>query len=560
MSEMLPRLTWQRNILHLRNPFRLAYGVSETRHTFWLRLADDAGWGEAAIPPYYGIDDASMIAMWEAAALRTEPFPDDLAQIEAWVGSSGPAPARCALDLALHDRIAQLRGVPLHALLDLPAPVPLPTSFTIAIADPDEMARLASEASGYPILKIKLGSDDDAARLAAVRAARPGAILRVDANAGWSAEEAVARIDELERYGLEMIEQPVAKHDIAGMGVVQAHTSLPVVADESVQSLADIEALAAAGVRGINLKLQKVGGLGPGVCVLQRARELGLRVLFGCMIETSLGTTAMAHLAGLADWLDLDAPLLISNDPFDGLTYGAQAGVHVPGRPGIGALVKPAVVGIILRRITMVLKDPKLQSEFRNPRFFDAHCDTVMRVFDGGLDFVAGQDRAHIDLPRLLAAGYCIQLFAIFAPKSEYPDRDLRAFADDIIAVIKGWVEASGDRMRLVTEASHIRDTVRERGCGRRASRHGGRRSAGWQGRESGTFPSGRLAQSDPGLERQRVLRHMHGLRRAADRRGREAHRVRRGAPRDDRHVTSLRRCIRPGASDHSTTIRCQPL
>ena len=343
MSEMLPRLTWQRNVLHLRNPFRLSHGVSETRHAFWIRLADDAGWGEAAIPPYYGVDDASMIVTWEAAARRSEPFPDDPAQIEGWVGSWGPAPARCALDLALHDRIARLRGLPLHALLDLPPPIALHTSFTIAISEPDEMARLASEARDYPILKIKLGSDDDATRLAAVRAARPDAILRVDANAGWLAEEALARIDELERYGLEMVEQPVAKHDIAGMGWVQTHTSLPIVADESVRSLADVEALAAAGVRGINLKLQKVGGLGPSLRILSRARELGLCVLLGCMIETSLGTTAMAHLAGLADWLDLDAPLLISNDPFDGLTYGAQACVRVPERPGIGVLAKPDI-------------------------------------------------------------------------------------------------------------------------------------------------------------------------------------------------------------------------
>jgi membrane dipeptidase len=106
-----------------------------------------------------------------------------------------------------------------------------------------------------------------------------------------------------------------------------------------------------------------------------------------------------------------------------------------------------------------VLEYPDPESEARSPKFFDAHCDTVMRVFDGGLDFVAGQGRAHIDLPRLLTAGYCIQLFAIFAPKSQYPDRDLRTFADDIIAVIRGWVEASGGRMRLVTEAGHVRDT-----------------------------------------------------------------------------------------------------
>lgn len=331
------RLTWRSQTLHLRNPFRLAYGVTETRQAFWIRLADDAGWGEAAIPPYYGISDATMIAAWERAARQTAPFPDDPAEIAAWIGDDGPAPARCALDLALHDRIARQRGLPLHVLLGLPPPPPLTTSFTIAIAEPEEMARLAAEAARYPVLKLKLGSDDDPARLAAVRAARPDAILRVDANAGWSAEEAVLRVRQIERFGLEMVEQPVVKHDIAGMGYVQAHTDLPVVADESVQSLADVEALAAAGVQGINLKLQKLGGLGPGLRILRRARELGLRVLLGCMIETSLGTTAMAHLAGLAEWLDLDAPLLVANDPFEGIRYDDAARVHLPERAGIGA-------------------------------------------------------------------------------------------------------------------------------------------------------------------------------------------------------------------------------
>lgn len=336
MSQPPACLTWQAHTLHLRNPFRLSYGVSETRRAFWVRLADDDGWGEAAIPPYYGVADAAMIATWEAAGRRRAPFPDTLDDIARWVGLDGPAPARCALDMALHDRLARRAGVPLYALLGLPAPPPLPTSFTIAIAEPEEMARLALAAARFPILKIKLGSEDDTARLAAVRAARPDAVLRVDANAGWSAGEAVERVRQLERFGLEMIEQPVGRHDIAGMGYVQAHTDLPVIADESVQGLADVEALAAAGVRGINLKLQKVGGLGPGLRILRRARELGLRVLLGCMIETSLGVTAMAHLAGLADWLDLDAPLLISNDPFVGVRYDDAARVHAPARPGIG--------------------------------------------------------------------------------------------------------------------------------------------------------------------------------------------------------------------------------
>ena len=328
-----PWFTWQPILLQLRNPFRLSYGVSETRRSFWLRLAGDEGWGEAAIPPYYGISDDAMIAFWEQAhrlGAARPALPDDPAEIAAWIGDDGPAPARCALDLALHDRSARRRGVPLYRLLDLPAPTVLPTSFTIAIAEPAEMARLAAAAGCYPILKIKLGSDDDAPRLAAVRAARPDARLRVDANAGWTADEAVARLAGLARYDLEMVEQPVAKHDIAGMGYVQAHTDLPIIADESVQTMADLEALAAAGVRGTNLKLQKVGGLGPGVAMLRRARALGLKVMLGCMIETSIGATAMAHLAGLADWLDLDAPLLIANDPFAGITFGPGALVRVP--------------------------------------------------------------------------------------------------------------------------------------------------------------------------------------------------------------------------------------
>jgi L-alanine-DL-glutamate epimerase-like enolase superfamily enzyme len=134
-----------------------------------------------------------------------------------------------------------------------------------------------------------------------------------------------------------MVEQPVAQDDIAGLGYVQAHIDVPVVADESVQTMADVEQLAAAGVQGINLKLMKIGGLAPCLQMLRRSRELGLRVMLGCMVETSLGVTAMAHLSGLADWIDLDAPLLIANDPFEGLRYD-HADIHVPDRPGIGVV------------------------------------------------------------------------------------------------------------------------------------------------------------------------------------------------------------------------------
>jgi L-alanine-DL-glutamate epimerase-like enolase superfamily enzyme len=339
MSDSGARLTWQGLTLKLQTPFRISYGVSATRQAFWLRLADDAGWGEGTIPSYYNISDEALAAFWAAAAQRSDPFPDDPADITAWIGSEGPAPARCALDLALHDRIGRQQGVPLYQLLELPRPRPLATSFTIGIDTPEEMARQATAATNFPLIKLKLGSgDDDEARLAAVRAARPDAELCVDANGGWLPQDAVQQAQKMLAYGVSFIEQPVPKGEIEAMGRVQAQVDVPVVADESVQTLADVERLAAAGVQGINLKLMKLGGLGPALRVLKRAKELGLRIMLGCMVETSLGTTAMAHLSGMAEWLDLDAPLLIANDPFDGIRYDEQARIHLPDRPGIGAV------------------------------------------------------------------------------------------------------------------------------------------------------------------------------------------------------------------------------
>jgi len=334
------RLTWEMLTMILKNPFRLSYGVSLTRQAFWIRLAGDEGWGEGTIPPYYGVDQSDMIAYWEKASHKDEAFPDDLEGIADWVGQEGPAPARCALDLALHDRLARMRAVPLYALLGLPEPKPIATSFTIAIDTPEEMARMAAQIADYGVIKIKLGSEDDIARLAAIRAARPDVKLRIDANAGWTLAESLRYLEKLEAFDLELIEQPLPKDQIEEMGEIQKHTAIPVVADESVQTLRDIERLAAAGVRGINLKLMKVGGLIPALKMLRLARELGLRIMLGEMVETSLGTTAMAHLTGLAEWVDLDGPLLITNDPFDGVQYDRHAVLKVPERPGIGVVLK----------------------------------------------------------------------------------------------------------------------------------------------------------------------------------------------------------------------------
>jgi L-alanine-DL-glutamate epimerase-like enolase superfamily enzyme len=332
-------LTWEKQTLKLRNPFRLAYGATEERQSFWLRLRNDEGWGEASIPPYYRVDAAEMIACWERANASGKPLPDTVHQIAAWV-PEGPAPARCAIELALFDRIGKRRGVPLYQLLDLPRPRELSTTFTISIDTPDAMAAMAREIASYPLIKLKLGSDDDESRVRAVRQARPDAKLCVDANAGWTLADAVAHLKWLEQYDIELIEQPLPRDQHEGLGEVQRRTKIPIVADESVQTIQDIELLGRAGVRGINLKLMKVGGLSGGLAMVRRAREMNMKIMLGCMIETSIGITAAAHLAGLADWLDLDAPLLITNDPFDGVRYDDHARITLTDRPGIGIVRK----------------------------------------------------------------------------------------------------------------------------------------------------------------------------------------------------------------------------
>ena len=156
----LPVLSWEKQTLKLRNPFRLSYGATEERQSFWLRLRDDEGWGEASIPPYYRVDSGEMIACWQRANDANKALPDTVDQIAAWV-PDGPAPARCAIELALFDRLAKCRDVPLYQLLDLPRPRELSTTFTISIDTPDAMAAMATQIANYPLIKLKLGSDDD---------------------------------------------------------------------------------------------------------------------------------------------------------------------------------------------------------------------------------------------------------------------------------------------------------------------------------------------------------------------------------------------------------------
>jgi L-Ala-D/L-Glu epimerase len=327
-------LTAEPVTLNLRTAFRIAHGVSHQRFNVFAHL--DEGVGEGAVVPYYGDTQQGLLDAIAAAAGR---MGDDPFLIEDILDRLPPGPqaARAAIDIALHDLIGKRLGQPLYRLFGVnPARLPL-TSFTIAMDEPALMALRARE-SGLPIIKIKLGSDQDEAMVAAIRGAT-AAKLRVDANAGWTRAQAAQLIPRLKQYDIEFVEQPLAADDVEGLRwLKQQNFGVPIFADESIKTPRDI-ARHADAVDGVVIKLMKTGGLREALRAIHIARAHGLQIMLSCMVETSVGVTAAAHLAPLCDYADLDGPLLIANDPYRGVRYeGAR--LILPEGPGLG--VTPA--------------------------------------------------------------------------------------------------------------------------------------------------------------------------------------------------------------------------
>jgi len=333
MNEKL-NLTYRPVTLDLKTTFRIAHGASDQRHNVIVYLEE--GLGESAVVPYYGDTQAGIVAYLEHAASGLGDDPFLIEDILNRLPPASPA-ARAAVDIALHDLWGKRIGQPLYRLFGLnPQALPL-TSFTIAIDEPAVMAERAA-ACGYPVIKIKLGSPQDEAIVAAIRQAT-NAKLRVDANAGWSREQAARLIPRLAEYDLEFIEQPLPAGDIEGLHWLKERLrrqkiDMPLFADESIRSAADVAAHAGA-IDGLVIKLMKSGGIRAALRAIHTARALDMQIMIGCMVETSIGVTAAAHLAPLCDHADLDGPLLIRNDPFKGLRY---EGGHMilPAGPGLG--------------------------------------------------------------------------------------------------------------------------------------------------------------------------------------------------------------------------------
>ena len=340
-------LSWSRLTLHLRHKFTIARGTESVAETVLVELEHDGivGLGESAPNAYYGQDVASAeAALVEMRQMLGEDPYDRMRIVQRLVQRFDSQRATvAAIDAALHDWIGKRLNVPVWQMLGLDRHHTPLTSFTIGIDQPAMIAQKVDEATEFPILKIKLGSDQDMEILRTIRDRAPGKPLYVDANAAWTVDEALNWLPQLAELGVVMVEQPLRSDDLDGLARLTAAKILPIVADESCVRPADVPKLAGC-VDGVNIKLSKCGGIGPGLQMIHTARSLGLGVMLGCMIESSVGIAAAVQLTPFADWVDLDGHLLLSDDPFEGI--GGEGGrLTLSAGPGLGVTRRDGLAG-----------------------------------------------------------------------------------------------------------------------------------------------------------------------------------------------------------------------
>jgi len=317
------QLVYRKFDLPLRHPFRISRSVVSVQETLVVELSHSGqfGYGEATASTYYGATIANMSAAIEAVRPFLErAVPDDPAAVVAELARHllpRSSFALAALDAAVHDLWGKLNGKPLYRLWRLAAENLPQSSFTLGIDTPERMVAKLREEPGWPTYKVKLGTAED---LGIVRELRRHAEvpLRVDANCGWTAEKAIRLAPQLRDLGVELIEQPLPADDRTGARRLFEQSPLPIIADESCVGEADIEPCVGL-FHGINIKLVKCGGLASARRMIDRARALGLRVMLGCMTESTVGISAMAQLLPLAEYADLDGAALLARDIASGV-------------------------------------------------------------------------------------------------------------------------------------------------------------------------------------------------------------------------------------------------
>jgi L-Ala-D/L-Glu epimerase len=319
--------------LALAEEFRIARRSQTTQEVVQVELEHDGlvGRGEAAPVYYRGETVETAGAFLEQAGARLGDDPFALEQLLG--GPAGDAAGRSALDAALHDWIGRRLGEPVWRLLGLSRETPVP-SYTIAIDSVEGTRDRTRAARGFRALKVKVGGPDDLGRVEAVRA-ESDAVLRVDANEGWTLESARELVPALMELGVELVEQPFPADDLESFRALrELEPRPPLVVDEGCHDLSDV-AEVAGYADGIVVKLAKAGGMREALRMVHAARALGLRVMLGCMVESQLGVAPAAQIASLADWVDLDGHLLLADEPFTGLEL--RDGRVLPSTgPGLG--------------------------------------------------------------------------------------------------------------------------------------------------------------------------------------------------------------------------------
>ncbi len=332
------KLTYKPYELQLKHVFTVATNSRTTTPVVLTSLEYDGvtGFGEASMPPYLGESHESVLNFLSKVNLEqfSDPFlmEDILEYIEGVM--PGNYAAKASLDIALHDLTGKLLGQPWFRLWGLnPAKTPL-TSFTIGIDTAEVVREKTLEASAFKLLKIKLGRDNDREMIETVRSVTDVPIF-VDVNQGWKDRNyALEMAHFLHENHAEFIEQPMPREQTDDIAWLTERSPLPIVADEALQTVDQL--LGMKGIySGINIKLMKCGGMHAAYKMITMARQMGMKILIGCMTETSCAVSAAAQLSPLVDWADLDGNLLISNDIYEGMTV-VDGRVTLPDRPGIG--------------------------------------------------------------------------------------------------------------------------------------------------------------------------------------------------------------------------------
>lgn len=332
-------LTFRPYDLRLNHTFTIASYSRTTTPVVLVEIAYDGlvGYGEASLPQYLGETQTSVCDFLKKVDLSQFSSPFLLEDILTYVDAIAPknTAAKASIDIALHDLVGKITGQPIYRLLGLNPDKTPATSFTIGIDTQDIVRQKTLEAKPYSILKVKVGRDTDKMLIETIRSITDKP-LYVDANQGWKdRQEALDKIFWLKEQGVVLVEQPMAKTDLELHAWLTERSPLPIIADESVQRLTDIQPLVGA-FSGINIKLMKCTGLREAWKMIQVARANKLDIMLGCMTETSCAISAAAQLSPAIDWADLDGNLLIGNDCFDGVKV-VDGKIKLSDRSGIGA-------------------------------------------------------------------------------------------------------------------------------------------------------------------------------------------------------------------------------